>query len=87
MTTFANMKVKLLLIISLLLNVLCAGAQVDSVNVMFGRSGRLTIPVNACITNREFNLNRLHHSFSLAAPVAVIGFAMMPGQTIPYATE
>ena len=78
MTTFANMKVKLLLIINLLLNVLCAGAQVDSVNVMFGRNGRLTIPVNACITNREFNLNRLHHSFSLAAPVAVIGFAMMP---------
>lgn len=69
---------KITLLLLLLLNAVCASAQVDSVNILFGRNGQLAIPVNARISTREFNLNRLHHSFSLAAPVAAIGFAMMP---------
>lgn len=78
MTTFADMKTKITLTLCFLLSILCAGAQVDTVNIMFGRSNSITLPVNARITNKQFNLNRLHHSFSLAAPVAVIGFAMVP---------
>ena len=69
---------KLALTLIFILNAICAGAQMDSVNIMFGRNNRLTVPVNARISNREFNLNRLHHSFSLAMPVATVGFAMMP---------
>lgn len=38
----------------------------------------VTVPVEMKITERQFNLNRLHHSFSLAVPVAVVGLAMMP---------
>ncbi len=78
MTTFASMKAKIAFALCLLLNFVRVGAQVDSVNIMFGNSNRITIPVNTRITNKEFNLNRLHHSFSLAVPVAAIGFAMMP---------
>lgn len=85
MTTFADIKTthaeimtKTTFTFFLLLNIICASAQVDSINIMFGKNGRIILPVDARITNKEFNLNRLHHSFSLAAPVAVAGFAMMP---------
>ena len=70
--------IKTALTLILLLNLTCANAQVDSVNIMFGKKGMATLPVNARISNREFNLNRLHHSLSLSVPVAVVGFAMMP---------
>lgn len=78
MAIFAAMKAKIILTLCLLMNIVCADAQVDSARIMFGSNNEIVLPVNAHITNREFNLNRLHHSFSLAAPVAVVGFAMMP---------
>lgn len=85
MTTFADTKTtheeimtKITLTICILLNIICASAQVDSVRIMFGKNGKISLPVNTRITNKEFNLNRLRHSFSLAAPVAIVGFAMMP---------
>lgn len=53
-------------------------AQVDSTIILMGSRKQITIPVNQKISNKQFNLNRLHHSFSLAVPVAAVGFAMMP---------
>ena len=53
-------------------------AQVDSVSVYFGKKSSLVLPVDMKISARQFNMNRLHHSFSLAMPVVVVGFAMMP---------
>ncbi len=72
------MKINIIFAICLLLNAVCTNAQVDSVNILFGNINRITLPVNTRITNKEFNLNRLHHSFCLAVPVAAIGFAIMP---------
>lgn len=78
MSTFVVMKAKMILIACLLMHVLCAEAQVDSVNVLYGRNNKITLAVDAPITTREFNLNRLHHTFSLSLPIAAVGFAMMP---------
>ena len=38
----------------------------------------MVLPVDMKITTSQFNKNRLHHTFSLAVPVAAVGFAMMP---------
>ena len=38
----------------------------------------MVLPVDMNITTSQFNKNRLHHTFSLAVPVAAVGFAMMP---------
>lgn len=65
----------------LLFGLFCAAssvAQVDTVSIMSGGRPELRVPVDIKISNRQFNLNRLHHSLSLAAPVAVVGFAMVP---------
>ncbi len=78
MATFVSMKNKIALLFCILLNAVCVNAQVDSVHIMFGGTGNITLPVSRGITKKEFNLNRLHHSFSLAVPVAAVGFAMMP---------
>lgn len=53
-------------------------AQTDSTIVLMGSRPAITVPVDMKISNRQFNMNRLHHSFSLAVPVAAVGFAMMP---------
>ncbi len=53
-------------------------AQTDSVSIMWGNRSQMVVPVDMKISNRQFNMNRLHHSLSLAVPVAVAGFAMMP---------
>ena len=53
-------------------------AQTDSVSIMWGSRAQMTLPVDMKISNRQFNMNRLHHSLSLAVPVAAVGFAMMP---------
>lgn len=55
-----------------------AYSQNDSVVVLNGNSGPIVLPVDVRIDNRQFNLNRLHHSMSLAIPIATVGFAMMP---------
>jgi hypothetical protein len=39
---------------------------------------QMVLPVDMNITTSQFNKNRLHHTFSLAVPVAAVGFAMMP---------
>ena len=60
---------------------LCMGnakAQSDSVSIMWGSRAQTVVPVDMKISNRQFNMNRLHHSLSLAVPVAAVGFAMMP---------
>ncbi len=72
------MKTKIALIAVLILNATYASAQVDSVNILFGNKNKITLPTNTHITNKEFNLNRLHHTFSLATPIAVVGFALIP---------
>lgn len=53
-------------------------AQTDSTIVLMGSRPAITVPVDMKISNREFNMNRLHHSFCLAVPVATVGLAMMP---------
>lgn len=53
-------------------------AQSDSVIVFMGNKAPVAVPVDIKISTKQFNLNRLHHSFSLAVPVAAVGFAMMP---------
>ena len=53
-------------------------AQTDTVSIMWGNRSHMTLPVDMKISSRQFNMNRLHHSFSLAVPVAAVGFAMMP---------
>ena len=39
---------------------------------------QMVLPVDMNITTSQFNKNRLHHTFSLAVPVAAVGFAIMP---------
>jgi acid phosphatase family membrane protein YuiD len=53
-------------------------AQSDSVRVFLGNRKEIILPVERKISCREFNLNRLHHSFSLAVPVGLVGLAIMP---------
>ena len=53
-------------------------AQADSTIVLMGNRSAMTVPVDIKINNNQFNMNRLHHSLSLAVPVAAVGFAMMP---------
>lgn len=53
-------------------------SQNDSVVVLNGNCEPIILPVDVRINNRQFNLNRLHHSMSLAVPITAIGFAMMP---------
>ncbi len=53
-------------------------AQTDSIMVLMGNRPAISMPVDIKISNKEFNLNRLHHSFCLAVPVATVGLAMMP---------
>lgn len=53
-------------------------AQSDSVRVLMGNSKEIILPIERKISCREFNLNRLHHSFSLAVPVGLVGLAIMP---------
>lgn len=53
-------------------------AQTDSTIVLMGNRPAMTVPVDIKISNKQFNMNRLHHSLSLAVPVAAVGFAMMP---------
>lgn len=53
-------------------------AQVDSTIVLMGNKPPMTLPVDIKISTKQFNMNRLHHSLSLAVPVATVGFAMMP---------
>lgn len=60
---------------------LSASAQKDSILILSGNLPQRSALVDMKISNREFNLNRLHHSFSLAVPVAVVGFALMPADT------
>ena len=68
-------------LIVILCSLLCmtnVAAQTDSVSIMWGNRSQVVAPVDMKISNRQFNMNRLHHSFSLAVPVAAVGFAMMP---------
>ena len=53
-------------------------AQTDSVSIMWGNRPRIVVPVDTKISNKQFNMNRLHHSLSLAVPIAAVGFTMMP---------
>ena len=53
-------------------------AQTDSVSIMMADKPQMVLPVDMNITTSQFNKNRLHHTFSLALPVAAVGFAMMP---------
>lgn len=53
-------------------------AQVDSTVILMGNRPQITVPVTNSISNKQFNLNRLHHSFCLSVPIATIGFAIMP---------
>lgn len=64
--------------LTLFLCTLLTMAQVDSVAVFMGNRAPITVPVDIKISNKQFNMNRLHHSLSLAVPVAAVGFAMMP---------
>lgn len=57
---------------------LVSSAQTDSTIILMGNRQQITVPVSEKISNKQFNLNRLHHSFSLAVPVAAVGFALMP---------
>ena len=52
--------------------------QTDSVSIMMANKPQMVLPVDMKITTSQFNKNRLHHTFSLAVPVAAVGFAMMP---------
>jgi membrane-associated phospholipid phosphatase len=45
---------------------------------MMANKPQMVLPVDMKITTSQFNKNRLHHTFSLALPVAAVGFAMMP---------
>lgn len=53
-------------------------AQTDSVSIMMANKPQMVLPVDMKITTSQFNKNRLHHTFSLAVPVAAVGFAVMP---------
>ena len=53
-------------------------AQTDSVSIMMADKPQMVLPVDMKISTSQFNKNRLHHTFSLAVPVAAVGFAMMP---------
>ena len=53
-------------------------AQTDSTIVLMGNKPAISVPVDMKISSREFNKNRLHHSFYLAVPVATVGLAIMP---------
>ncbi len=64
--------------LTLFLCTLLTMAQVDSVAVFMGNRAPITVPVDIKISNKQFNMNRLHHSLSLAIPVATVGLAMMP---------
>ena len=74
---FAGMKT-LITTICCLLCMTNIAAQTDSVSIMWCNRSQMVVPVDMKISNRQFNMNRLHHSLSLAVPVAVAGFAMMP---------
>ncbi|MEE0984608.1 MAG: phosphatase PAP2 family protein [Bacteroidaceae bacterium] len=45
---------------------------------MMANKPQMVLPVDMNITTSQFNKNRLHHTFSLAVPVAAVGFAIMP---------
>jgi membrane-associated phospholipid phosphatase len=53
-------------------------AQNDSTIVFMGNKSPMVISVNKSFTTKQFNKNRLHHSFCVAAPIATIGLAMIP---------
>ena len=67
-------------IIAILCIISCmnVSAQSDSARVLMGNSKEIILPVERKISCREFNLNRLHHSFSLAVSVGLVGLAIMP---------
>ena len=77
MPNFADMKA-IIITLCCLLCMSNAKAQTDSVSIMWGNRSQVVVPVDMKINTRQFNMNRLHHSFSLAVPVAAVGFAMMP---------
>lgn len=77
MPNFADMKA-IIITFCCLLCMSNAKAQTDSVSIMWGNRSQVVVPVDMKISTRLFNMNRLHHSFSLAVPVAAAGFAMMP---------
>ena len=77
MPNFADMKA-IIITLCCLLCMSNAKAQTDSVSIMWGNRSQVVVPVDMKISTRQFNMNRLHHSFSLAVPVAAAGFAMMP---------
>ena len=68
----------LIVTLSCLLCMTNIAAQTDSVSIMWGNRPRIVVPVDTKISNKQFNMNRLHHSLSLAVPIAAVGFTMMP---------
>lgn len=69
---------RIVLYICALLYVVPSLAQGDTVSIMWQDRPAVNVPVDVKITSRQFNLNRLHHSLSLAVPVGVVGFAVIP---------
>ena len=68
----------LIVTLSCLLCMTNIAAQTDSVSIMWGNRPRIVVPVDTKISNKQFNMNRLHHSLSLAVPITAVGFTMMP---------
>lgn len=71
---FFTMTKSVILFFCCLLCAFEAKAQADS-TVLFREN---KAPLTVKIDRKEFNLNRLHHSCCLAAPVAALGLAMWP---------
>ena len=69
---------KIVLFISVLLYTTGVNAQVDSTFLTGKGRSEVTVPAATGLNRKDFNRNRLHHSFALATPVAAVGFALMP---------
>lgn len=69
---------KITIILCCLLCTQISAARIDSTYVLSKSNVGKTTPEKIEFSNKQFNLNRLHHSFCAPVPLAAIGLTLIP---------